>query len=60
MRNNVTEWKLAGGIMVLVGIIAVFTGRAGLTYYGHAEGLGARVVGVLMVIGGIKLIFPKK
>lgn len=55
-----TQWKFVGGLMVLIGVNAVFTGSAGLTLYGRAEGVAARVVGVLMMITGLFLVFPRK
>ena len=58
--NKVTEWKIAGWVMSIAGIIFILTGRAGFTYYGYAEGWGARIAGASMVVIGLTLIFPKK
>lgn len=57
--NKTTEWKVAGWVMSIVGMVFLISGRAGFTYYGYAEGQGARVVGVLMVIIGLSLAFPR-
>jgi hypothetical protein len=58
--KTTTGWRITGGLMVGSGLVALFTGRAGLTFYGRTEGTGAIVVGVLMIVCGIGLILPQK
>ena len=56
--TEVEKWKWFGGLLVFCGIIAIITERSGWTIYGRAEGTTAQVVGVIMILIGIKLIFP--
>lgn len=57
---KINQWQLLGVIVLISGIMALVTGRAGLTYYGHTEGISSQIVGILMVIYGIYLVYPKK
>jgi hypothetical protein len=57
LMNDAGLWKVVGVLFAFAGIMAVLTGRAGLKYGGSLEGLGARVVGILMIIYGAGLIF---
>ncbi len=58
--NDVTEGKVVGYLIVICGIMAIVSGSAGLTLYGRLDGSTARIVGCLMLLLGLKLIFPVK
>ncbi len=45
--------KFCGAVFILGGIVTVIRGEGGLTLYGSAEGMMARVGGVIMIIFGI-------
>jgi hypothetical protein len=57
--NSTQGWKITGLIATLSGILGLFLGRAGLTYYGRTYGNGAVVVNILLIIFGLGLMFPK-
>ncbi len=54
------EGKITGWIMIIVGVLFAVTGRAGFTYYGYAEGMGARIAGVLILVLGVSFAYPRK
>ena len=56
----VTQWKALGVLMVLLGTKGIITGSIGYTAYARVEGSSACVVGVLMIVVGFLLLFPKK
>ena len=57
---KINQWQVLGIVVLISGIMALVTGRAGLTYYGWIGGSGAHVAGILMIIYGVYLLYPKK
>lgn len=58
--TEIQKGKWLGGLFVFCGIFAFVSGKAGWTLYGRLDGDSARIVGVIMVVFGFFMIFPKK
>ena len=56
----VSQWKIVGWLMMLVGVKALITGSVGYKIYIEAEGGVARLIGGLLVFTGVMLAFPRK
>jgi threonine/homoserine/homoserine lactone efflux protein len=54
------EGKIAGWVIIIVGVLYAVSGRAGFTYYGYSEGWGARIAGILMIVIGVSFAYPRK